>query len=65
MVLDEGSTSHISSIDVPAVFGEDLVHVFKCIGEKSCVSSIFDYFCSSIEKERESTATCFAGIMSV
>ena len=51
VVLDEGSSSNISSIEVLAV--EDLVHVCRYVGEKSYASSIFDYFCLSIEKERD------------
>ena len=51
LVLHEGSSSDISRIDVPAVVEEDLVHVCRGVGETSCVTDIFLYFCPSIEKE--------------
>ena len=53
MVLYERSAPDVSRIDVPAVIEENLVHVCRGVGETSCVTNIFLYFCPSIKKERD------------
>ena len=53
MVLYEGSAPDVSRIDIPAVIDQDLVHVYRGVGETSCVTNIFLYFCPSIKEERD------------
>ena len=53
MVLYEGSAPDVSRIDIPAVIKEDLVHVCRGVGETSCVTNVFLYFCPSIKEERD------------
>ena len=64
MVLHEGSASDVSRIDIPPVVEEDLVHNCRGVGETSCVTNIFLYFCPSIEKERDDCdLVCIDGIV--
>ena len=53
VVLYEGSAPDVSRIDIPAVIEENLVHVCRGVGETSCVTDIFLYFCPSIKEERD------------